>query len=219
MEEIMKSVFDEIKQVSEQKEQQTAQIHVIGFGRRFAAMVVDGFIVVFVSFILALLIGMVDVFFGSGTLNWNLVIILVMLLFSVFYFTGKWVQTTGQTPGKLLFRIKLVNADSTPLTYGKMFLRYMGYILSGIAASLGFVWIGIDPKNRGWHDLIAKTYVIQLDDDLPEGGDVEIVSQGSKGWVWLLLWVLLAIGAPAVLFSGLWFLGPVVTNILKSFGN
>ena len=215
----MTSVFDEIRKASEQKEKQAPQIHVIGFGRRFVAMVVDGVIVVFVSFILALLIGMVDVFFGSGRLNWNLVIVLVMLLFSVFFFTGKWVQKTGQTPGKLLMRIKLVNADGTPLTYGKMFLRYFGYILSGVGASLGFIWIGIDQKRRGWHDLIAKTYVIQLDDDIPEGGDVDIISQGSKGWVWLLLWVLLAIGAPAVLFSGLWFLGPVVTNILKSIGN
>lgn len=211
----MASVFDEIRKASEQKEQQSPQIHVIGFGRRFLAMVVDGVIVVFVSFILALLIGMLDVFFGSGRLNWNLIIVLIMLLFSVFYFTGKWVQNTGQTPGKLLMRIKLVNADGTPLTYGKMFLRYLGYILSGVAASLGFIWIGIDKKRRGWHDLIAKTYVIQLDDDMPEGADVEIVSQGSKGWVWLLLWVLLAIGAPAVLFSGLWFLGPIMSTLIR----
>ena len=116
------------------------------------------------------------------------------------------------------FGDQIVLADGSPLTYGKLYLRYFGYILSGVAASLGFVWIGIDPKRRGWHDIIAKTYVIQLDDDIPPGGEVVIVSEGSKGWLWLLLWVLLAIGAPAVLFSGLWFLGPVVTNILKGFG-
>ena len=215
----MTSVFDEIRKASEQKEKQAPQIHVIGFGRRFVAMVVDGVIVVFVSFILALLIGMVDVFFGSGRLNWNLVIVLVMLLFSVFFFTGKWVQKTGQTPGKLLMRIKVVNTDGSPLSFTKLCQRYLGYIISGVGASLGFIWIGIDQKRRGWHDLIAKTYVIQLDDDMPEGGDVDIISQENKGWVWLLLWVLLAIGAPAVLFSGLWFLGPVVSNILKSIGN
>ena len=210
----MTSVFDEIRKASEQKEKQSPQIHVVGFGKRFVSMVVDGIIVVFVSFILALLIGMVDVFFGSGRLNWNLIIVLIMLLFSVFYFTGKWVVTSGQTPGKLLMRIKIVHADGSPLTYGKLFLRYISYILSGVAASLGFIWIGIDQKRRGWHDLIAKTYVIQLDDDMPEGGEVDIVSQDSKGWVWLLLWVLLAIGAPAVLFSGLWFLGPIMSTLI-----
>ena len=154
----MTSVFDDIRKASQQKEQQTPQIHVVGFGKRFVAMVVDGIIVVFVSFILALLIGMVDVFFGSGRINWNLVIVLIMLLFSVFYFTGKWVVAAGQTPGKLLMRIKIVHADGSPLTYYKLFLRYFGYILSGVAASLGFIWIGIDQKRRGWHDLLAKTY-------------------------------------------------------------
>jgi uncharacterized RDD family membrane protein YckC len=219
MEENMKSVFDEIRQVSEQKEQSVPQIHVVGFGKRFAAMAVDGIIVVFVSFILALLIGMVDVFFGSGRLNWNLIIVLLMLLFSVFYFTGKWVVTSGQTPGKLLMRIKIVNADGSPMTFRKLLMRYLAYILSGIVASIGFIWIGIDQKRRGWHDLIAKTYVIQLDDDMPASGDVEIISEGNQGWVWVLLWVLLAIGAPAVLFSSLWFLGPIVNNIIKNFGN
>jgi hypothetical protein len=162
---------------------------------------------------------MVDVFFGSGRINWNLVIVLIMLLFSVFYFTGKWVVAAGQTPGKLLMRIKIVHADGSPLTYYKLFLRYFGYILSGVSASLGFIWIGIDQKRRGWHDFLAKTYVIELDDDMPPGEDIVIVSDGSKGWIWLLLWVLLAIGAPALLFSSLWFLGPVVTSILKSLGN
>ena len=211
----MKSVFDDIRQASEEKEKQEKIIHVIGFGRRFVAMIVDGLIVVFVSFILALLIGMVDVFFGRGVLPWNLIIVLIMLLFSIFYFTGKWVQTSGQTLGKLLLSIKVVSADGAPLSFGKMILRYFGYIVSGVVASLGFVWVGIDKKRRGWHDMIAKTYVIHLDDDMPTDENAIIVPTDSgKGWIWLVLWVLLAIGAPAILLSGLWFLGPVVSNLI-----
>ena len=211
----MKSVFDDIKQASEEKEKQEKIVHVIGFGRRFVAMILDGLIVVFVSFILALLIGMVDVFFGKGVLPWNLIIVLIMLLFSVFYFTGKWVQTTGQTLGKLLMSIKIVSADGSPLTFGKMFLRYFGYIVSGVVASLGFVWVGIDKKRRGWHDMIAKTYVIHLDDDISSDGNAVIVSSDhGNGWIWLVIWVLFAIGAPAVLFSTLWFLGPIVSSLL-----
>ena len=91
----MKNVFDDIRQASEEKEKEEKIVHVIGFGRRFVAMVLDGLIVVFVSFILAMLVGMIDVFFGKGRLPWNLIIVLIMLLFSVFYFTGKWVQTIG----------------------------------------------------------------------------------------------------------------------------
>ncbi len=211
----MKNVFNDIRQASDEKEKKEKIVHVIGFGRRFVAMALDGIIVIFVSFILAFLIGMVDVFFGGGVLPWNLIIVLMMLLFSLFYFSGKWVQTSGQTLGKLLLSIKVVSTDGSPLTSGKMLLRYFGYIISGLAASLGFVWVGIDKKRRGWHDMIAKTYVIHLSDDMPKDANVIIVpSDPGKGWIWLVIWVLLALGAPAVLFSGLWFLGPIVSSFL-----
>ena len=213
----MKNVFDDIRKASEASETGDKKVHVIGFGRRFVAMVLDGIIVVFVSFVLAFLIGMIDVFFGGDVLPWNLIIILMMLLFSIFYFTGKWVQASGQTLGKLLLSIKVVSADGSPLTSGKMFLRYFGYIISGVVASLGFVWVGIDKKRRGWHDMIAKTYVIHLRDDMPPDENVILVpSDPGKGWIWLVFWVLLAIGAPAMLFSGLWFLGPIVSNFLST---
>jgi len=209
----MKSVFDDIKMASETKEN---KVQLIGFGRRFIAMIVDGLIVVFVSFILALLVGMVDVFFGQGVLPWNLIIVLIMLVFSIIYFTGNWVRTSGQTLGKLLLSIKIVNVDGSPLTTGKLFLRFFGYILSGIVASLGFFWVAVDKKCRGWHDIIAKTYVIDLSDDIPVDGNVSFVKTDTgKSWVWLVLWVILALGAPAVLFSGLWFLGPIVSNFLN----
>ena len=214
----MKSVLDDIQQVSKSKQN---QIHVIGFGRRFLALVIDGLIVVFVSYILAMLIGMIDVFLGGGiygesVVSWNIIIVVVMLLFSVFYFTGKWVQTTGQTLGKLLLNIKVVSADGSPLTFGKLFLRYFGYILSGAIASLGFIWVAIDKKRRGWHDMIAKTYVIHMREDMPKEGNATIIpSDPGKGWIWVALWVLLAIGAPSVLFAGLWFLGPIMSNILN----
>ena len=208
----MKSVFDDIKQASESKEN---HVEVIGFGRRFLAMMIDGFFVLFVSFILAMLVGMIDVFFGGGALPWNMVIIVIMLLFSVFYYTGKWVQTSGQTLGKLLMNIKIVNADGSPLTFGQVFLRYMSYIVSGAVASLGFIWVSFDKKRRGWHDIIAKTYVIHIRDDIPADGEVTFVpSDPGKGWIWPVLWVFLAIGFPSVIFAGLWFLGPIVNAIL-----
>jgi uncharacterized RDD family membrane protein YckC len=209
----MKSVLDDIRHTAETKEN---QIHVIGFGRRFVAMLLDGFIVVFVSYILALLIGMVDVFFGNGVLPWNLIIILVMLLFSVFYFTGKWVQDTGQTPGKLLMKIKIVNTDGSPLTAGKLFVRYFGYIISGLVASLGFIWVALDKKRRGWHDILAGTYVIDLQDDIPMDNQVIFIqSDAGKGWIWVVVWVMLGLGAPAILFSSLWFLGPIMSNLVN----
>lgn len=210
----MKSVLDDIQQAAEAEKN---YVQVIGFGRRFLAMMIDGVIVVIVSFILALLLGMIDLFFGRGILSWNLIIVVVMLIFSIFYFTGNWVQTSGQTLGKLLLNIRIVNRDGSPLTSGKLFLRYLGYIISGLPASLGFIWVGIDRQRRGWHDIVAKTQIIHMQDDLPKDGNVTFVpSDPGKGWIWIVLWVILAVGTPSALFAGLWFLGPIAVSILKS---
>jgi uncharacterized RDD family membrane protein YckC len=209
----MKSVLDEIQQAGESK---ANQIEVIGFGRRFGAMIIDGLFVSFISFVIALLVGMIDVFFGGGVLPWNLVIIVTMLLFSVVYYNGSWVRTSGQTVGKLLLSIKVVSADGKPLTFGKVFLRYFGYILSGVVFSIGFIWISFDKKRRGWHDFLAKTYVINIRDDLPEEGEVTFVpSDVGKGWIWPAFWMVLAMVAPAFLLAGLWFLGPIVNNLIN----
>ena len=211
----MKSVFDDIKQASETRGQ---TVTVIGFGRRFVAMFVDGITLMFVSFILAFLIGMIDVFLGRGVLPWPPIIVIFMILFSVYYFSGKWVQNSGQTLGKLMLNIKIVSKDGTQLTFRKLFLRYLGYIINGLAASLGFIWISIDKERRGWHDMIAKTYVIHLRDDMPEDGNVTLIPSDSKrGWIWIVLWVLLALAAPAALLGGLWFLGPIMSGLLDTF--
>ena len=43
---------------------------------------------------------------------------------------------------------------------GQAILRYIGYIVSALALSIGFIWIAIDKRRQGWHDKIARTYVI-----------------------------------------------------------
>jgi len=66
------------------------------------------------------------------------------------------------TPGKMLCRLKVVDAK----TGGRMgdmqsILRVLGYFLSAATLGLGFFWIGIDKKRRGWHDLLAGTVVVR----------------------------------------------------------
>ena len=39
--------------------------------------------------------------------------------------------------------------------------RLLAYWIDSIALYIGFAWILIDKRRRGWHDLIAGTVVIQ----------------------------------------------------------
>lgn len=66
------------------------------------------------------------------------------------------------TPGKILIRAKIVDADSgLAPTFSKLCIRYIGYLVSMIPLGLGYFWVAFDPKKQGWHDKLAGTVVIR----------------------------------------------------------
>jgi len=68
---------------------------------------------------------------------------------------------SGQTLGKLICGIKVVGSDGTRIGYKKAGMRFVGYILSRTFFYLGFFWIAFDTRKQGWHDKLAKTYVVK----------------------------------------------------------
>jgi len=77
------------------------------------------------------------------------------------YFT-LFVGACGQTPGKMLFGLKIVPADGGAMTYRRAFLRSLCWVLSLLLFSLGFLMIGVSRHKRGLHDLLAGTCVVRL---------------------------------------------------------
>lgn len=82
-------------------------------------------------------------------------------LLNVLYFTY-FHGTTGQTIGKKILGLKVVQSTGEPMTPGIAFLRWVGYIISGLILYLGYIWIAFDGKKQGWHDKIAGTCVIKV---------------------------------------------------------
>lgn len=91
---------------------------------------------------------------------------LIMVVITIGYFTYLH-GATGQTIGKMVCRLKVVREDGEPLSYGRSFLRCTGYIFSAIVLNLGFLWVAFDRNKQGWHDKIARTYVIRLSKKRP----------------------------------------------------
>jgi uncharacterized RDD family membrane protein YckC len=44
---------------------------------------------------------------------------------------------------------------------GSAILRLIGYWVSGAVFYIGFIWIFVDKRRRGWMDLIASTVVVK----------------------------------------------------------
>ena len=91
------------------------------------------------------------------------------IAFLFLYFPFFWVRS-GQTPGMRLTGIKVVrDKDGGPIGWGSAFLRLIGYWISALVFYIGFIWIFIDKRKRGWYDLMANTCVIKVGGDLTSG--------------------------------------------------
>jgi uncharacterized RDD family membrane protein YckC len=85
----------------------------------------------------------------------------VLFVMVVAYFIGFW-GWRGQTPGKMLMRVKVVRFNGSEVDWGGAVMRFLGYIISGLLVLIGFVWVAFDGRRQGLHDKIADTFVITV---------------------------------------------------------
>jgi len=140
-----------------------------GFWIRFIAYMIDNLILSIFSLIL-LVLGIIAFGLGSSGLaelgEDNIFILIVPLYIFYFIITIAYYTyfhgSTGQTIGKMACRLKVIKVDGKPLGYGKAFLRWVGYIISGFIFNLGYLWAAWDKNKQAWHDKIAGSYVIRI---------------------------------------------------------
>lgn len=119
-------------------------------GERALALVIDSMIVSFVG-------GIIGV--GGNALWGGGVIGFILGAGYQWYFLT---QQSGQTPGKMLMNIRVIKTNGTPISDTAAVLRYIGYLINSPILMLGWIWALFDSKNQGWHDKIAATYVVKV---------------------------------------------------------
>jgi len=150
------------------------RVRVAGFWRRALAFAVDGVILLVLFGALGGLSAMllhrplprlsqlgpdylVDVAVNGDALTLTglaLFAVLALAYFAVFH------GLVGQTVGKRLLGIRVIDGFGERLSFGRAVLRSFGYVASSLLLLLGFLWIAFDREKRGLHDWIADTYVI-----------------------------------------------------------
>jgi uncharacterized RDD family membrane protein YckC len=76
------------------------------------------------------------------------------------YLAGCW-RYGGMTLGMRAWRIRLISADDRKVSWLRCLMRFLVGILSLGVFGLGILWALGDAKNRGWHDLAARTLLIK----------------------------------------------------------
>jgi hypothetical protein len=143
-------------------------------------------------------------------------IVICGIIFSLVYYIVAW-SRSGQTIAKTTLGIKVVGPDGQPPSGGQAVLRYVGYLVSAVVVSLGFIWILFDSKRQGWHDKIAKTYVVYFDEEFSDINAVKLVPADSNpSKLWIALWIILVIAAPLGMVGTLLIVGPYIGALLLS---
>jgi len=147
---------------------QSEVYHRAGFWLRTGAFIIDMVVLgVFSGFLLlaAFLISVIGADssnFDSASLNFGSLLLLCQLAeftATAAYFTILHGET-GQTIGKSLLGLEVCTLDGQSLGYGHALLRFLAYLPSFFLFGLGFLWVGLNPGKRGWHDLLSGTMVV-----------------------------------------------------------
>lgn len=131
-----------------------------GFVPRLIAYIIDTIFLTLVGLIVGMSAGIV---WGLDNLLMLSVANLTLSVLGPVYFVAFWAMY-GATPGKVFLGMRIVGSDGRVdgIGWGRAILRYIGYIVSSFFFCLGFIWIIFDDDNRGWHDKIARTYVVNV---------------------------------------------------------
>lgn len=135
-----------------------------GFGRRFAALIYDGFLLValLIIFTFAAL-----VFTGGHAIMrdtagpWYYLYCGGEIAVIAAYFVVNWMRS-GQTLGMRAWRLRAVSEAGKPLTLISALLRFFWGVLAWSPAALGVLWLYVDPEHLALHDRLSNTRVIRL---------------------------------------------------------
>ena len=82
-----------------------------------------------------------------------------VLLFVLFGFFAKFWTHGGQTLGMQVWGVRVQNTDGTAISLWQALLRFVVSIASWLCLGLGFFWVLVDKRKRGWHDILSLIHI------------------------------------------------------------
>jgi uncharacterized RDD family membrane protein YckC len=134
-----------------------------GFWIRFVAKFADGIIYTLISQVFGFAIGFLLNVVTQGQTNQFLGLAITMLInlgigiaYTV-YFLGKF----AATPGKMIFKLKVIRSDASPISYQRALARYFAEVVSSLTLTIGYLMAAFDKEeHRALHDRICDTRVV-----------------------------------------------------------
>jgi uncharacterized RDD family membrane protein YckC len=135
-----------------------------GFGRRFAALIYDAFLLaaLLIIFTFAAL-----VFTGGHAILrdtaglWYYLYTAGEIAVIAAYYIVNWMRS-GQTLGMRAWQLRAVSDSGKPLSLRAATLRLVCGVFAWAPAALGVLWLYVDPERLALHDRLSRTRVVRL---------------------------------------------------------
>ena len=141
------------------------------FGRRFAAKLIDGLIVGVVNIVVVMLIGAAfgAAMVGSHHGDTGALAILLQVFIQLWgiglalAYALYFIRKNDATPGKKALGLRLLRADGSKLSKGRIVGRYFAEWLSSLTLLIGYLMAAFDKEQRrALHDRVCDTRVIDV---------------------------------------------------------
>jgi uncharacterized RDD family membrane protein YckC len=129
-----------------------------GFGKRFAAFVIDWIVTFFVGYIIGYMIGLAMATAGADAAEAMGNVVGIILNWT--YFATMESSPLQATLGKLALGIKVTDLEGRRVGFGRATGRYFAKIISALILMIGFIMAAFTEKRQGLHDLIAGCLVV-----------------------------------------------------------
>jgi uncharacterized RDD family membrane protein YckC len=134
-----------------------------GFGRRFAALIYDGFLLIALlmpyTWVVVLIHGGA-VTEASGRLSWWAFRSGALAIMAAYYALN-WTRS-GQTLGMRAWRLRTLTDSGKRLQIGQAVVRFCWGLAAWLPFGLGVLWLYADPEHLALHDRLSRTRVVVL---------------------------------------------------------
>lgn len=159
-----------------------SQVKYAGFWLRFAAYIIDQFVIGIAGLIIAVPIILGIIAFGlnldgvkstsdfftheglllvGGIIGLIVLAILISIVMKWLYYALMESSKFGGTIGKIAVSIKVVDMNGNRISFGRATGRYFSRIITNMTLLIGYIIAGFTEKKQALHDLIASCLVVQ----------------------------------------------------------
>ena len=134
-----------------------------GFWIRVLAQLLDGVVLMVPMLVIGGFFGLLEVLlnvhssFGEGLVG--LVILFCCAAISLLYYS-LMTSKKGQTLGKMVFNLKVVDAEGSAPSFKSSLIRWFSYALSALPIYIGYILAAFNGEKRALHDYLAGTRVV-----------------------------------------------------------